>query len=319
MELKPTIFIGSSKEGAGIAHLVKKHLAHFADCTVWDEQGVFPPNENYLVSLNNALSLYEYGILVATADDKKISRKKQSDAARDNVIFEFGLFMGRLGKQKSFLVKEKSIVLPSDLAGISVPEFADRSSPDIGDQIAACCQTIVAHIQSRVGLFDGGIYPSIPLAYGYFTNSILPACRQLHEKGKLVRVANQEMVLNSFQFKLLIPDDLRHDMKDKVTVKKSRDNWVQLEIPTGPTRSYNFYIIESDWGKADLTIYDIPTTLNALHQTIKEFVGSTSLGRSQNEDIVEKREIRSFQRVVQYQASENPFTKGLVQTEIVDI
>ncbi|MDX1912596.1 MAG: STING domain-containing protein [Saprospiraceae bacterium] len=319
MSIKPTLFIGSSKEGAAIAHLVKKHLSHFADCTVWDESGVFPPNENFLVSLNNALSLYEYGVLVATADDKKISRKKQTESARDNVIFEFGLFMGRLGKQKAFLIKEKSIVPPSDLFGISIPEFTDQNPPDIEQQIQACCQTIIAHIQSRNGLFDGGIYPSIPLAYGYFTNSILPAIKQLEEKGKLVRAAGKEMELRSYKFSILIPDDLRHDMKDKVTVKKNREKWIQLEIPTSNTRSYNFYIVESDWGNPDLTIYDIPTTLNALHQAIKEFVGSTSLGRTQGEDIVEKREIRSFQRVLDAQINEHPFTEGLVDTEIVDI
>ncbi len=318
MDIKPTLFIGSSSEGLKIAELVKKHLSHFANCTIWKEDGVFPPNENYLVSLSNALSLYEYGVLVATSDDKKVSRKKQSDAARDNVIFEFGLFMGRLGKQKAFMIKEKSLLLPSDLSGVSVPEFTEETAPDLDQQIQICCQTIISSIQSRVGLFDGGIYPSIPLAYGYFTNSILPACRQL-ENEKKVKAKGEEKILHSYKFKVLIPDDLRNDMKDKVTVKKSREKWIQLEIPTSPTRSFMFYILESDWGSDDLTIYDIPTTLNALHQTIHEFVGSTSLGRSAKEDIVEKREIRSFQKVLEYQLNENAFTKGVVETEIVDI
>ena len=265
-----------------------------------------------------ALSFYEYGIVVATSDDKLVSRKKQSYTARDNVLFEFGLFMGRLGKQKSFLIKEKGIKIPSDLLGIELLEFTDRNAPDINLQIEACCRSIIFFIKSRSGIFDGGMYPSIPLAYGYYHNSLCPAARHLRI-NRTVRAKGEEMILNSFQFRILIPDDLRNDMKDKVELKKSDDKWIQLEIPTSATRSFNFYILESDWGKTDLDIYDIPTTLNSLYQTIKEFAGSNSLGRTVQEEQVEQREIRHFKKVVDYLIAENNITKNLVTTEIVDI
>ncbi|MEQ1744624.1 MAG: STING domain-containing protein [Saprospiraceae bacterium] len=318
MKLKPTLFIGSSTEGLPIAKLAQKHLSDFADCTIWNEKGVFPSNENFLTSLNNALSLYEYGVLVATPEDKIISRDREMAASRDNVIFEFGLFMGRLGKHKAFLIKEKGIVPPSDLAGVSIPTYSDVNAPDIDQQIKICCETILDDIQSREGLFDGGIYPSIPLAYGYYHNSLFPACDKL-KTDKIVRAKGKEMTLNSFKFKILIPDDLREDMKEKVKTRKTDHQWIHLEIPTATTRPYNFYIFEPDWGKPDLVIYDIPTTLNSLHQTIKEFIGTTGLGRSSKENIVEKREIRSFQRVVEYLVEESSRTKSLVETEIIDI
>ena len=51
-----------------------------------------------LDSLLKAGSMFDFGILVATKDDKTKSRDKGFETPRDNVIFEFGLFMGRLGE-----------------------------------------------------------------------------------------------------------------------------------------------------------------------------------------------------------------------------
>lgn len=46
---------------------------------------------------------------------------------RDNIIFELGLFVGRLGRKRSFVVMPKGIEglhLPSDLVGLNMATFA---------------------------------------------------------------------------------------------------------------------------------------------------------------------------------------------------
>ncbi len=156
------------------------------------------------------------------------------------------------------------------------------------------------------------------MAYGYFYNSLKPACKQLFEQRE-IRVHNESKTISNFQFKVLIPDDLRSDMKDKVTSKKSKDKWIQVDIPTSATRSYIFYTPESALDLDNLVIMDIPTTLNSLYQTIKEFVGSGKVGQGLKEKLVEQREIRHFQKVVNYLIDSESLTKGLVSTEIVDI
>lgn len=316
---KPTLFIGSSREGLPVAELVKKHLSDFADCKIWNED-VFDYGKSYFETLIELLSFFEYGVMVGTADDLSINKTRgvKQMEARDNVLFELGLFLGRLGREKVFFLKEKGAKTPSDLQGISLPEFSAQDAPDLEEQIKERCERIKRQIAGRSGIFDGGIFPSVPLAYGYFYNSLLPICRQMTH-SPMVKVDGREEQINAFSIRVLVPDDLRNDMKEKVEAVKARDKWKQVEVPTSATRSFNFYVQESMLDLQNLVIMDIPTTLNALHQTIQEFAGSGKVGRSLKEQLVEQREIRQFVKVVDYLADVNTFTKGKIFTEIVDI
>jgi predicted nucleotide-binding protein len=66
-------------------------------------------------------------------DDKVISRKIESGAPRDNAVFELGLFMGALSRNRTFLLTPKGVgvKIPSDLLGLT-PLFY---SPGDGDQL----------------------------------------------------------------------------------------------------------------------------------------------------------------------------------------
>src|SRR5688572_5921484 len=96
---KPRVFIGSSSEGLTIARAIKKELSAIAEVEIWDED-VFIVNKSYLETLIEIPNLYDFAILVATKDDQLEKREKFSKVPRDNVIFEFGLFLGRLSRNK---------------------------------------------------------------------------------------------------------------------------------------------------------------------------------------------------------------------------
>ena len=66
-----------------------------------------------------------------TPDDKVVLRNEQKPKVRDNVIFELGLFIGVLGKDKCFLVKPRSfsgLDFPSDLLGVTPADYNDDRS-----------------------------------------------------------------------------------------------------------------------------------------------------------------------------------------------
>lgn len=104
--MRARIFIGSSTEGLDIAQKVKDFFSTDFDCYLWND-GMFKYNENYLETLLKEANLFDYGILVFTKDDFTKSREQQFDSPRDNVVFEFGLFLGRLGRDNAFIFKKR--------------------------------------------------------------------------------------------------------------------------------------------------------------------------------------------------------------------
>jgi len=65
-------------------------------------------------------------------------------APRDNVVFELGLFMGGLGRHRTFLVKPKGLTLkvPTDLLGVTPIEYADGPKKTLANRIAPACKEL---------------------------------------------------------------------------------------------------------------------------------------------------------------------------------
>ena len=59
-------------------------------------------------------------ICLFTADDlgRAKAEKKNSFRARQNVVFEAGYFMGKLGRDKVVIIAENGLEIPSDMQGI---------------------------------------------------------------------------------------------------------------------------------------------------------------------------------------------------------
>jgi predicted nucleotide-binding protein len=318
MKIRPHLFIGSSAEGLSVAHALKTHLSSWAHCDIWNEPGVFELNKGYLENLLDRLNLYEYGIMVATGDDTTKSRGETKMAPRDNVVFELGLFMGRLGRNRTFFAIEKGSKLPSDLIGITLPHFPKRKGRAQDQALELCADIIEAHVKSRRGIFEGGIFPSVPLAFGYFHNFVEVVCRRL-AATKAAKINGTVRPIGDFKLSILIPDDLADDMKAKVAAARNIRNWQQISVEAPETRAYEFFAnVKFSAGKIAI-LQDVPTTLLSLHQTITEFLKVTQIGTDEKEKLVEQREIRRFKLVLDYLIKKSSATKGKVSTEIVDI
>ena len=121
---KPSLFIGSSSEGIDFARAVRGLLTQDAEVTVWKE-GFFRLGSTYIETLVNSLPRFDFAILVFTPDDLVNSREAEVFGPRDNVIFELGLFMGRLGRSRTFILYQADarLKIPTDLSGVTMATY----------------------------------------------------------------------------------------------------------------------------------------------------------------------------------------------------
>lgn len=125
---KPRLFIVSTVEALGIADDIKLHLDHTdIEVTLWSEPDAFQAGSFVLESLEQSVKTHDFGLAIMTADDVVISRDVESAAPRDNVIFELGLFMGHLGRERTLLAfpRGQESKLASDLQGVTSLTYRD--------------------------------------------------------------------------------------------------------------------------------------------------------------------------------------------------
>jgi Predicted nucleotide-binding protein containing TIR-like domain len=141
--LRPAVFIGSSTEGLEAARAIQVLLDRTCEAEIWS-QGTFGPGSGTLESLVTAVDRFDFAILVVNPDDTTISRGEQKSVPRDNAIFELGLFMGALGRERTFMVFDRTRPpnLPSDLAGVTPATFEPHTSGNLDAALGAATTQI---------------------------------------------------------------------------------------------------------------------------------------------------------------------------------
>lgn len=149
---RPSLFIGSSVEGLPVAQALQSNLDRLLEVTIWS-QGVFGLAGGTLEDLATKLQQVDFGALVVTADDVVISRDIEQPAPRDNVLLELGMCIGTLGKDRSFLVYDRTsnIKIPSDLAGITLAGFQQHSDGNLQSALGAV-STAIQKKSSEIGI-----------------------------------------------------------------------------------------------------------------------------------------------------------------------
>lgn len=220
---KPSLFIGSSKEGLEAARAIEVNLQHDVEVTLWTG-GVFGLNSGTLEALVNALDRFDFAILVITPDDVVTSRDVTSQAPRDNIMFELGLFMGRLGRGRTFAVcnDSREMKLPSDLAGVTLARFdGNRTDKNLIAAVSPACTLI------RQSIRDLGTSETKGLArLSTATTKVEGISDQVtHIISLLARSRVLELEVISKQFEGVLPTDfiskVKADLKDLETATTS--------------------------------------------------------------------------------------------------
>lgn len=138
---KPLLFLGCSTESLEIAREIQLGLKHDnVEAMVWTD-GVFGPSGVAVDSLLNTVNESDFAVFVFSPDDKVVSRDNEYNAPRDNTVFELGLFMGKLERSRTFIVKEQSadVKIPTDLLGITPLTYIYRQGCNLTAAVAPVC------------------------------------------------------------------------------------------------------------------------------------------------------------------------------------
>ena len=149
---KPRVFIASSVEGIGVANAINECLDYDVEPVHW--KTAFSISSSSIEDLVTHSKTVDFAVFVFTPDDVSTIRKENKIIARDNVLFELGLFIGSLGKERCFIVKprDEEMHFPTDLLGLTPADFdGNRSDNDLTQALSSPCIKIGKEIK-RLGL-----------------------------------------------------------------------------------------------------------------------------------------------------------------------
>ena len=216
----PKVFIGSSSEGINLARYLEEQLQYQTEVTIWKDD-IFSLSKTAMDSLQSILDDFDFAIFILSPDDTVISRDHSKAAPRDNLILEYGLFVGSIGYERVYFVvpEHPSLKLPSDMFGLKAAKYKpDRSDRNLSAALSPVATQILKQIEQlgvntkySKALFEEGIKS------GYFRKRrasfhtpLINATERIYLLGATnVKFAPeiQEMTLrNDIDFHIILPD-----------------------------------------------------------------------------------------------------------------
>jgi hypothetical protein len=264
-----TLFIISSKEAKDIAAAFKQNFDNEADVDAWDED-IFKVNRNYLNTLLNRASYYDFAIGIFAADDAATIRRKRVKVPRGNVIFKFGLFLGRLGPDRAFLVREEGVDPLSDWSGIETASFRRR------DNLVAAVRVACDRIREEMAVADKlehfSMLPSTSLAIGYYNNflkrvfdafevSDMFSVVMRDDRGQIVEENSYLITERRPLIHVKLPQHLSDLEPERLKRRTSR--YRRIAVST-ELREFPFYIENPTKSASEtMNFFDIPITMLA--------------------------------------------------------
>lgn len=145
----PKLFIGSSVEQLEIARALQLGLDHGTLVPqVWTNS-VFKVGSTAIEDLTAALNEFDFAAFILAPDDTSIVRNVTMQTTRDNVIFEMGLFIGALGRDRVFgiLPRGSGVRRPSDLFGVAFIDYDDAREVDVA--LSTVCTQIRRRVEDK--------------------------------------------------------------------------------------------------------------------------------------------------------------------------
>jgi hypothetical protein len=130
------IFIASSGRALALAEQLREQVkADHCKGELWSDVSQGKESATIIEMLEDATQQYDFAAIVLTRDDVINTPGGEASKARDNCIFEAGLFMTAIGRKRCFILSSVDAKdLPSDLGGILYIPFKEPANLKDPDQ-----------------------------------------------------------------------------------------------------------------------------------------------------------------------------------------
>jgi hypothetical protein len=207
---KSKIFIASSGRTLVLAEQLREQLrTDYCEAELWKDRSEGKPGDTIIEMLEGAAKEYDFAVIILSRDDVIVKETGDKLKARDNCIFEAGLFMAAIGRKRCFLVNSVSQGdLPSDLGGIIFLPFTEPSN--LSDPTA--CKNAIMSPSTRIksSVYDQRASPIIGRLLSQ--ESLLAKARKTYEGGELfegqVVVASIQPLELSYEAALQVRNNL---------------------------------------------------------------------------------------------------------------
>lgn len=238
---KARLFIASSVETLPVAEAVNVNLDHDFEITIW-KNGTFKLSSTTIDDLVEKSSTVDFALFIFAPDDIASIRNRKEHVVRDNVIFEMGVFVGAIGKSRSFILKPRGVEmhLPTDLLGVTPADYdATRSDHDLVSATNKACSLIKSEVE-RLGLINHASLSETkkiianPASYELKNQDyrFLTACLQSHTADPVglayFRISNSLRGVNESTLQLSL-------------IKLERLGLISKTVETDEREGYDFY------------------------------------------------------------------------------
>lgn len=310
--MKPRIFIGSSTEGLEIANRIKTFFSPDYECFIWND-GIFQCNESFLDTLVKSASLFDFGFMVFSADDKSVVRDENFESPRDNILFEYGLFLGRVGLDRAFVIAENTAKIPTDMLGITQTRYdveINRQGKKVAtNSLEVGLEKLKKQIDENLHLGHLGLLPSTVIAISYFEGFVKLAAEWIVDSTPNLELEGKKY--NGGTLYIKIPDTLDADIKKSATLFYKKQGLHEAKMTTGH-RHYPIHFVAKEDNDV-LEIYDMPTILSGIDKAIDMYFRVGHIGKSNQQQLAEDNEMNNFRRVLQLLIDEDAFCRECVR------
>ncbi|MEI9912249.1 MAG: STING domain-containing protein [Bacteroidota bacterium] len=224
------------------------------------------------------------GFSLGTNDDKVTFRGQEVLQPRDNVLFELGLFTGRLGTSKCAFIIDKEIKLLSDFNGLTLARFDKSDMNSFVNSVNQIRDLFLASSEDEINFF-----PSATLSSVYFENFIVPICRYIIESNGFTA---QGVHYQKCKINIIIPNRINDDvnlqfekLKGKFVTKNETFKYA------GRPRNIS---VDTQIRKDTIEFIDFPTIITGINHAISNLLPNDFNRLSPDYDSILDRELRRF-------------------------